>query len=963
MMTIRTACGLMFTIILLLTVTLAACGGESLAPDESADRRDSARARETPDAEDATPVLSIPGQPAVTPTATHPPFGRPSSAPTPTPIPSSTPLPAVSATPTPSAPGILEPEGYYHGIDHGLAVAQTSRSPSASREGWVDITLSMMAVKFGGGMLQVESGESNSLCFGPGDCFLVQWGSEEQFEAEMSIPARWREDTGAPGSRGPKAASLDVTFQVAGNADNANLYFGDHKIPLNLQGDSVVSGDHGPLLPVPTPPQSQDARTANFFVDTDHGVAVTSVHRELTPVASFVRVELEVLPLGDTAAPESLVSIGDGAGGVCFGADGSECLEIFWGPKNQFNAMLSLERVFGNNRHGDLGTYTEGRRSGGRWPLGLRVWFRTPNNQDSAVLYFGEHSIPIDMRGMTGDSAYDYTAHYPEARPGSALYESERKTVVLDSVKQDPDTGDLELTLTARNDSESKDFTPVINSAIFSATGIVDVTAGNRTVTGDTLAPGQSESLTAGIPRDGGYAYSSEPARRPDGAVLHVGEAGGAAGAQQGSMPGFVRFERTADEGKFWPVKRLWTYEIPPYRSSKFSRSANYWEVDGTVYVHHQLPYGYWVMRALDPATGGLLWERGHLGSIIGAADGLMVAEFGAFDPASGNAIWETDPTCAPVNSLHDGVAYGIASSYYGQESRQICAMDAATGSILWSVEESMEGDIGFWFSEDGAPYLYNTYNDGNLYGSPPCIRLWALADVPVTSVGEPNLQHCDHGDEWADLVEVADGMAYLSTSLLGLAALDAATGDLQWAFSAPRCCSDSSSGFRGLVADGVLYGYHYSNRLFSFDGGHFVAALDAATGGERWRYDLEGQANSKQFEAVGLADGTLYISLWGNLIALEAATGKERWRREAPGGSYTLKDGVVYASHENGLFALDAVSGSQLWGVDGTFGNIFAGVGDNVVYVLRETTSQTANNRYDVWVTNYLSAIQTGPD
>ena len=44
-----------------------------------------------------------------------------------------------------------KPEGYYDGAGHGLALVQTSRRPSASREGWMDITLDLAAVRFGGG--------------------------------------------------------------------------------------------------------------------------------------------------------------------------------------------------------------------------------------------------------------------------------------------------------------------------------------------------------------------------------------------------------------------------------------------------------------------------------------------------------------------------------------------------------------------------------------------------------------------------------------------------------------------------------------------------------------------------------------------------------------------------------------------------------------------------------------------
>ena len=454
--------------------------------------------------------------------------------------------PAVTPSPTP----VALPPGYYDGAEHGLALAQTSRRPSPNREGWVDITLSLVAVKLGGGQLGLERGESNSLCFSFGDCFLVKWGSEEQFEAELRVAfERGSGDTGPHGPRGPKSVNLTATFQVAGNAGNANLYFGDHKIPLDLQGDYSLSANHASPLPAPAPLASQDPKTANFFMDAEHGIAVTGVYRQVDPAEplhSWVRVELEVLPLGGYDAPDAEGGLHVEAGSVCLGNDDSECLEIFWGPKNQFNAPLSLDRD--DNR-----AFVEARRSGARWPLPLTVGFRAPHNQDDAELMFGEHSIPLDLRGMTGDPAFDYTAHYPGAMSGALLYESDGKTVVLDSITQNPDTGNPQLALIAKNDNEAEDFTPAVDTAVFSTVGKLDVTGGRRPVAFETMAPGQSASLATVIPYAGnaqwGYViYSSESPRRPDGIVVQVREDGGA----QSSTPVFISFGGMALTGS-WP--------------------------------------------------------------------------------------------------------------------------------------------------------------------------------------------------------------------------------------------------------------------------------------------------------------------------------------------------------------------------------------------------------------------------
>ena len=87
--------------------------------------------------------------------------------------------------------GKVKPEGYYHGVEHGLAVTQTARVPSNFRDGWVDITLNLAVVRFDGVGLSVKkSADAGSVCFVGEtvgrDCFQVQWGSEEQFEADLS---------------------------------------------------------------------------------------------------------------------------------------------------------------------------------------------------------------------------------------------------------------------------------------------------------------------------------------------------------------------------------------------------------------------------------------------------------------------------------------------------------------------------------------------------------------------------------------------------------------------------------------------------------------------------------------------------------------------------------------------------------------------------------------------------------
>ena len=98
------------------------------------------------------------------------------------------------------------------------------------------MTLSMVAVRHSGEEMSTnQSGESNGRCFDDTDCFNVKWGSTEQNQAELA--GGWHE-RGISDSLVTKAANLLVTFEVAGNATNANLYVSGRKIPADLQGNT-----------------------------------------------------------------------------------------------------------------------------------------------------------------------------------------------------------------------------------------------------------------------------------------------------------------------------------------------------------------------------------------------------------------------------------------------------------------------------------------------------------------------------------------------------------------------------------------------------------------------------------------------------------------------------------------------------------------------------------------------------
>jgi outer membrane protein assembly factor BamB len=179
----------------------------------------------------------------------------------------------------------------------------------------------------------------------------------------------------------------------------------------------------------------------------------------------------------------------------------------------------------------------------------------------------------------------------------------------------------------------------------------------------------------------------------------------------------------------------------------------------------------------------------------------------------------------------------------------------------------------------------------------------------------------------------------YIGTLDGTVAALDTATGKVDWRFDADRpvFCSPA-------VADGVVYVAGYDLRFY---------ALDAETGSVHWTAPLEDYV----YTAPAVTDDTVYVGR-GGVVALDTATGRRRWSRtgEAAEGALAVTDdcvittsgiveglsqgngqrqwqfdppdpifgspvvaeGTVYVAGSGGrIYGLDVGTGAELWRVD----------------------------------------------
>lgn len=147
----------------------------------------------------------------------------------------------------------------------------------------------------------------------------------------------------------------------------------------------------------------------------------------------------------------------------------------------------------------------------------------------------------------------------------------------------------------------------------------------------------------------------------------------------------------------------------------------------------------------------------------------------------------------------------------------------------------------------------------------------------------------------------VVDGVVYYSSGVV-TRAVDAATGDQHWVADATG---------RGLtVADDRVY----------LEGDSFDV-LDCADGSVVWERDLDGIVYSHH----AVADDTLYLSLHRNdanndtahaVVALDAATGEQLWRTELDDHypRMVATETMVLAATERTLYALNPHSGAIRW-------------------------------------------------
>lgn len=216
----------------------------------------------------------------------------------------------------------------------------------------------------------------------------------------------------------------------------------------------------------------------------------------------------------------------------------------------------------------------------------------------------------------------------------------------------------------------------------------------------------------------------------------------------------------------------------------------------------------------------------------------------------------------------------------------------------------------------------------------PALIGLAAMAQAPQVSNPAPGTAPAavSLNRAWTDVVTLKpetlvgafDGdRVYYQNSFHHLVARDAHSGKTLWDFKV-----SSDPGRLSLASKDLL---------LNLDGDSLLHGLDAATGKERWKVQLQsvspGGAGLGSLIVIDgpmtkpiLKDGTIYLGTYGtsfgkgrtgSLYALEAATGKVIWSLETEDGienDLILKDGKIYAGGVSAFYTVDAKSGKVIW-------------------------------------------------
>lgn len=287
-----------------------------------------------------------------------------------------------------------------------------------------------------------------------------------------------------------------------------------------------------------------------------------------------------------------------------------------------------------------------------------------------------------------------------------------------------------------------------------------------------------------------------------------------------------------------------------------------------------------------DASGGGIAFGDGKL--FVTSGFGLLTA----LDPATGGVIWqqELDATSTGKPTVAGGLVYLVA----GDDTAW--AVETDTGRVRWqlSATPDVSNVLGAPAPAVGDKFVIFGFGDGDVQAAFKSggLRMWA-----TQISGQRRLRALSKiGDITGD--PVLDGnRVYVGTSAGRLVALNAGNGEREWT---------AKEGAVGPV-------WPVGNAVFVITDLNELVRLDAATGERVWGAELPGFTSNKprrQAETFGhngpiLAGGRIVVASGdGKLRFFDPASGDLVYTAEVPGGATTapvVAGGVLYVVGKRG--------------------------------------------------------------
>lgn len=308
----------------------------------------------------------------------------------------------------------------------------------------------------------------------------------------------------------------------------------------------------------------------------------------------------------------------------------------------------------------------------------------------------------------------------------------------------------------------------------------------------------------------------------------------------------------------------------------------------------HGAPAVKWRVARGSRVRGGLL-----------VADGIACfaswRELCAVDAETGNVKWSVSPgldwSCH--TAIADGVAY-VRRDAERCTKQVVVALDLQTGKEKWRATFDHPTDVGVPAIAGGV--LYFGQDVGTFRGALVALDV-RTRQIRWTFRTRGGISGCPAID---------GGVVYVGTHWGRLYAVEADTGRLKWYARLGDWASTPA------IADGVV----------CIRSGRYLRALDVATGRRKWRFKGEG---TSVHSAPAVADGVVYFAGGlsyvavstpvmepGHLFAVDLQTGREVWRFRTGAPVYAapaVADGTVYfTSWDRHLYAVDAKTGQEKW-------------------------------------------------